>query len=168
MLWRNPLTKEGDFQKTVFLCLAVTLISLAFSIRIVNSISLIVLVAIVLIHPQRLNFFRRSFSNPYFLSCLFLFIIHVIGSFYTERTAQSWKEITSNAIWLAIPFFFCTNPPLQAKAMRRLMACFSVSLFMVSLTCLLYAIFVFSQQHKESVFFYHNLVKPFKHHAVLF
>ena len=168
MPWKNPFINGNNYQKTVFSLLALTMVSLAFSVRIVNSLSLILLVVVTLAHPYRLKFFKKAFSNPYFIFCLLLYVIKIAGIFYTDHFAESWKQITGKGIWLAIPFFFCANPSLPQNIFRKLMAYFSISLLVVSLICIAYAIYGYNQQHDPSVFFYHQLVKPFKHHAVLF
>ena len=148
--------------------LALTLVSLAFSIRIINSISLIMLVVVTIIHHQRFKHFKKAFSNPYFLCCLFLFIIKAMGIFYSDHASENIRQISNKGIWLAIPFFFCANNELSAKTMSRLMIYFSASLLIVLLYCFFHAIFIFNKQHDPSVFFYHDFVRPFRHHAVLF
>ena len=126
------------------------------------------LVLVTIIHPQRIKHFKKAFSDPYFLCCLFLFIIKITGIFYSDHVAENIRQTSNKGIWLAIPFFFCANNDLPEKTMNRLMIYFSASLSIVLLCCFFYAIFIFNQQHDPSVFFYHDLVRPFKHHAVLF
>ena len=168
MRWKNPFIKENNYHKTVFFLLALTLVSLAFSVRILNSLSLILLVMVAIVHPQRLSFFKKAFSNPYFIFCLLLYFVKVAGLFYTSHPVENWKIISSKGILLAIPFFFCSYGFLPANILRRLIIYFSLSLLIVSLVSLIYAAINFGQQHDPSVFFYHKLVKPLKHHAVLF
>ena len=162
------MIKENRYEKAVFSLLAAVLVSLAFGIRIVNSVSIMMLVVITVVHPQRAIYFKRAFSNPYFICCVLLFIIRAIGILYADNIEENEKQIFSKSIFLAVPFFFCANESISGKVMYRLIMIFSISLSIVSIACILYALFNYFQQQDFSVFFYHKLVNPFKHHAVLF
>ena len=168
MRWKNPFINENNYQKTVFFLLSLTLVSLAFSVRILNSLSLIILVVVTLIHPNRLKFLKKAFSDRYFIFCLLLYAVKIAGIFYTDHLPESLKQITGKGIWLAIPFFFCANGALPVKTMHRLMIYFSCAILIVSMACLVIALAGYSEVHDSKVFFYHELVRPFKHHAVLF
>ncbi len=168
MPWKNALAKETNYYHVLFFLLLTTLLSLAFNIRIVNSISIILLVAVTLMHPARTTLLKNAFSNPYFLSFLALFLLKIAGVFYTSDVEQGWKHVTGKAALIAIPFFFCANKDLPALLVRRLMTFFSLSLLGVTLYCLVHAAFLYQHQHDVSVFFYHPLVSPFHHHAILF
>ena len=168
MLWKNPFLQKDNYDKAVYWCLLITLLSLAFSIRFINSISVFILVAITLLHPDRKMFFKRAFRNPYLIVCIALFATKMAGLYYTEHMDASMRQVGTKIIWMAIPFFFCSNKNIPASDMWRLMFRFTIALFAVSLYCLVYALFIYAQQHDVSVFFYHELVRPVKHHAVLF
>jgi O-antigen ligase len=168
MLWKNPFLKKDNYDKAIYWGLLITLLSLAFSIRFINSISVFILVLITVIHPERKMFFKRAFRNPYFIGCIALFLAKFGGVFYTEHLNISLRQTETKLIWIAIPFFFCSNKNISGGDVWRLMFRFTIALFAVSLYCLLYALYVYTQQHDTSVFFYHELVRPVKHHAVLF
>lgn len=168
MLWKNPLRQEKNYDKAIYWSLLITLLSLAFSIRFINSISVFVLVAFTLIHPDRKRFFKAAFRNPYFIACIALFLTKAMGLFYTGHFNETWKQIGGKIIWMAIPFFFCANKCIAGATMQRLLFYFSLSLFVVSVYCLLHAFSNYSQHHDPSAFFYHPLVQPAKHHAIFF
>ena len=168
MLWKNPFLQKDNYDKAIYWCLLITLLSLAFSIRFINSISVFALVLITVMHPERKRFFKSALRNPYFIGCIALFLTKFAGLFYTEHMGPSLRQIETKAIITAIPFFFCANKKISPGHMWGLMFRFTIALFAVSLYCLLYALFVYTQQHDSSVFFYHELVRPVRHHAVLF
>lgn len=168
MPWKNPFIQEDNYNKAIYWSLLVTLLSLAFSIRFINSISVFLLVAITLMHPNQGAFFKRALHNPYFIACIALFLTKAAGLFYTNHFDESWKQASGKIIWVAIPFFFCANKHISYKIMWRLVFYFTLALSIVSIYCLIYAFFSYAQQQDSSVFFYHQLVQPAKHHAIFF
>ncbi|MGZ3912632.1 MAG: O-antigen ligase family protein [Flavisolibacter sp.] len=156
------------FEKAFFLTLIITMVSLALSIRFLNSLSIIILVLLVLFHPERRVLVRKAFTHPIFLALAALFLMQVAGLFYTSDSVRGWRELTQKAGLIGIPFFFCAIPAISTKRMRELMAVFSLSLLLVSLYCLLYACLGYNRTGDPSVFFYHKLVSPFQHHAIFF
>jgi len=168
MPWKNPFHEKDNYDKAIYWCLLITLLSLAFSIRFINSISVFTLVFITVIHPERKIFIKRAFRNPYFIACIALFLTKLAGLYYTEHLDASLKQVETKIIWVAIPFFFCSNKNISVSDTRDLIFRFTIALFAVSIYCLLYALVIYAQQHDASVFFYHELVRPVKHHAVLF
>jgi O-antigen ligase len=167
---RLTFTKETDskYRGVGFYILLTTLVCLAFSIRFVNSLSIVALVVFILVHPHAKTMFKRAFTNFYFLSFLALFLMQLIGLLYTSDTSEGWNEVTKKAGYLAIPFFFCAYYSLPSIAMRRLLLYFSISLVLVSLYCFVFAFVQFNKTGDYSVFFYHKLVLPVQHHAVFF
>lgn len=163
------MIKERDYKKVVFLILAAVLVSLAFAVRIVNSISIALLAIMIFFHPQRALLIRKAFSKPYFICCILLLLIKFSGIFYTNNISETLRQLSNKGLILvAIPFFFCSSPFLSTTVIRRLLVYFTASLFIVSLYCILVAFANYYHQNDSSVFFYHQLVRPFKHHAVLF
>ena len=156
MLWKNPFLQKDNYGKAVYWCLLITLLSLAFSIRFINSISIFILVLITVMHPERKMFFKRAFRNPYFICCIALFLAKFSGLFYTEHLNTSLKQIGTKFIWIAIPFFFCSNKKISADDMWRLMFRFTIALFAVSLYCLLYPLFVIHNNMILQFFFTMN------------
>ena len=168
MLWKNPFQQTANYDKVLYWCLLVTLLSLAFSIRFINSISVFILVLLTLVHPQRGSFIKTAFRNPYFLACIALFLVKLSGVFYTEHLHESLRQTETKLIWIAIPFFFSANKVIPSSTVWHLMIGFTIALFSVALYSLLHAFFLYQQLHDNSVFFYHELVRPVRHHAVVF
>ena len=105
-----PAKGRFDYYNTaIFILLTALLISLAFSNRIVNSISTITLAAIIFLHTNRITLFKRAFKDRYFISCLCFLLINLAGFLYTNDSNQILKEFSIKAGIVAIPFFFCAN-----------------------------------------------------------
>jgi O-antigen ligase len=162
------IREENNYRRAIFYVLMSTVVCLAFQIRFVNSFSIFLLVVLVMLHPQRKLLLKRAFTDPYFLSMLALYLLVVAGLLYTADMRAGWKELTKKAGFAAIPFFFCAIRTLPASDMRRLMTGFSLSLAAVSLICLVNAVIRYRNGEGSSVFFYHELVALFVHHAIFF
>jgi O-antigen ligase len=165
---RTNKGEEYKFDLLFYIALAIVLVSLAFSIRFLNSISIAILPFVVLVHPGRRQLVLAAFRNPVLLAFLALYLIQLAGWFYTKNSHQQWREMGTRAGMLAYPFFFCAVSAIPGKIYRKLMLLFSCSLAMVSLICLGHASLLYSRHSDPSVFFYHDLVSLFHHHAVFF
>ena len=164
----NLTGKENKYDSIFFYTLAITLVSLAFSIRFLNSISIALLPLAILIHPRRIQLMGAAFRHPVFISFFIFYLFQLAGWFYTSDEKQHLREMEIRTGMLVYPFFFCAVSNLDIRVHRRLMRLFSLSLAMVSVICLVYALWQYSRLSDGSVFFYHELVSLFHHHAVFF
>ena len=164
----NLTGKENKYDSIFFYTLAITLVSLAFSIRFLNSISIALLPLAILIHPRRIQLMGAAFRHPVFISFFIFYLFQLAGWFYTSDEKQHLREMEIRTGMLVYPFFFCAVSNLDIRMHRRLMRLFSLSLAMVSVICLVYALWQYSRLSDGSVFFYHELVSLFHHHAVFF
>lgn len=153
--------------KIAFYILAILLVSLAFDIRFINSIFTVVLVLVIFIHPQKRLLLKNIFVNYLFLSLLILFLIQTSGLAYSDDTTEGLEDISRKAGMLPFAFFFCIAR-LQGNSLRRLIAVFSVSLVIVSFICIAIALADYLKNGDGKVFYYHELVRPFLHHAIFF
>src|SRR4051812_24317926 len=112
---------EGRYMKAVLYVLMTTVVCLAFDIRFVNSLSIVMLVVLVLIHPKRGQLFKKSFSDPFFLSFFFLYLMQIAGPFYSGNQHLGWIEVTKKAGFVALPFFFCAITIIPARVMLKVM-----------------------------------------------
>jgi O-antigen ligase len=160
--------KENKYEIIFFYALAITMVSLAFSIRFLNSISIALLPLAILIHPRRKQLMGAAFRHPVFISFLVFFLFQLSGWFYTSDVKQHMREMEIRTGMLVYPFFFCAISNLDDRIHCRLMWLFSLSLSIVCAVCLFYASWQYSRQSDASVFFYHDLVSLFHHHAVFF
>ncbi len=168
MRWKNPLLEETVYQKTLFLALFISLLCLAYSIRFLNSISMLILPIICLAGNGPRKSVQSAFRDPFFLGCFFWVIMQITGLFYTEHPVKGWEEVITKSGLIAIPFLFCSGVTISLSARRSLMLYFSLALALVSLFCLVHSMETYLRHHDSSVFFYHQLVSLFSHHAVYF
>lgn len=147
---------------------AVVLASLAFSIRIFNSISIISLVLLLFISAKRRHLIKKSFTNPVFISLFIFFIVQACGVLYTQDKPILLKEISQKAGIVAIPFFFMSGVIFTKDRIKQLIAIFSICLTLVSVYCLIKAYSLYVETRNINVFFYHALLKPFDLHAIFF
>lgn len=147
---------------------SILLTSLAFSYRPANSISIILLVAMVLLSAQRKTYFRNAFTNTYFLSCLLFLLIQVAGFLFTGDRDQHLREISIKAGMVAIPFFFCAHALRVKTKVQLIMLVFSSALFLATAYCIFQALMLYRAEQHTTVFFYHTLLRPLHEHAVYY
>src|SRR5574338_1095928 len=98
-----PAGRRLDYYNTgIFILLAASLMSLAFSNRIINSIATITLAGIVILHAERITLFKQAFKDRYFVSCLCFLLINAAGLLYTNDSHQNLKEFSIKAGIVAI------------------------------------------------------------------
>jgi O-antigen ligase len=164
-----PVKERFDYYNTgIFILLMASLASLAFSNRIVNSISTITLAVIIFLHAERMSLFKQAFKDRYFISCLCFLLINMAGLLYTNDSNQNLKEFSIKAGIVAIPFFFCANSCRIGANLRHLMIAFTLCLLATTLYCIFHAFTIYRQHGDSSVFFYHTLLSPFNEHAVYY
>jgi O-antigen ligase len=159
---------SGFIKWAILFFIAIIFASLAFSIRIFNSISIISLVVLIFISRKRETLFLNSFTNWIFLSLFIYFLIQACGLLYTHNQQVQLKEVSQKAGVIAIPFFFMSGIVLSQNRLKHLITFFSICLISVSVYCLINAYFLYAQTRNANVFFYHTLLKPFDLHAVFF
>ena len=102
----NLTGKEDKYETIFFYALAITLVSLAFSIRFLNSISIALLPLAILIHPRRKQLMSAAFRHPVFISFFIFFLFQLSGWFYTGDEKQHLREMEIRTGMLVYPFFF--------------------------------------------------------------
>ena len=168
MQWKNPLAKNSFYEIVVYYLLFLVLITMASSFRYGNSVSLILLVGIPLVSPKNRTYLKNAFHSAHFLACLGLVLMSFAGLLYTHNTQENWTRATREAGILAAPFFFSTYSKLDQMKRRFLIKWFGITLALVSIISLGYSFWQFENNHDSSVFFYHQLLSLFSHHAVHF
>src|ERR1700753_4343148 len=119
----DAYTTRNSCVKTVFYLLLLAIIGTTiFSWFNINSILIILLVICRLVYGGRpLAVIRHAFSNRFFLAYFSLFLIEVLGLFYTDDAYTAYKHIESKATLVAIPFFLCSGAVIDKRGFRQLM-----------------------------------------------
>jgi O-antigen ligase len=156
------------YNKSIFIILLISLLSLSFSVRFLNSIMIGVMFLMVFVSSDRKLILKKAIQDPYIVFFILLFLLQLVGLLYTEDISNGWKEVTRKASFIAIPLFFCCFDLIKSKDAYKLLLYFSISLVLTSLFCIIIAFITYYRTRDISVFFYHKLVEPANHHAVLF
>jgi O-antigen ligase len=166
----NAYTTRNRCVKTVFYILLLAIIGTTiFSLFNVNSILIILLVLCRLADGgQPLVVIRKAFSNRFFLAYFSLFLIEVLGLFYTHDAYTAYKHIESKATLVAIPFFLCSGVVIGKNEFRQLLRGYCWLVAVTCIFCLGVAGCQFQQTADASVFFYHKLTGVIGVNAVFF
>ena len=165
------LSKEKLLSTLLFFFYLALLASLVFSWRAVSSagLGLILLAGILQTKIARKNFFLHSLYSAFFISCLLLFLLTCVALFYTNNMHEGLSQVQKKTGIAVIPLaLFASHWFLEQEKFSRLMDYFTLLIFLGCLICLINAGFIFFDSGKASVFFYHDLVKPLKQHAIQF
>jgi len=153
---------------TFFLILAIIGTTL-FSWFNINSCLIILLVIWRLADGGRpLDRCRTAFSNRFFLAYFSIFLIEVVGLFYTHDLYTAYKHVESKATLVAIPFVLCSGEFADRKGFGRLLWGYCWLLAAICLFCLAVAGYQYMQTWDMGVFFYHALTEVIGVNAVFF
>lgn len=111
---------------------------------------------------------RTAFSNRYFLAYLSIFLVEVMGLFYTHDLYTAYKHIEGKATLVAVPFLFCAGGSLDTKGYRQLMRGYCLLLSAICLFCLAMAASRYWHTKDAGFFFYHALTEVIGVNAVFF
>lgn len=146
-------------------------ISTVCSFRAITSISigLILIFAVLKNKIERNYFFRKEIFTLFFIDCILLFIIQCIALLYTNNIPRSFSVLQRESGLILIPLSVYSSVSfLNQQNYRKLMFVLCTVLFLVSFICICIAAFHYFSGAPSSVFFYHQLVKPFNQHAIQF
>ena len=164
----NQTTKANFFNQAntvVFTGIAVTML---FTLHSINSIFIILLAALWLLSGDFKTKFSTLRRDPLFWAYAFLFIVNAIGIFYAPDKAASWKNTESKLALLLIPLVFCSAGGFSANIKTRVFTYYTIILTAACIFCLAAAFIRYQQTGDTQTLFYHELVRPLKHHAVYF
>lgn len=155
--------------KTIkFLLLCLVSSSLLLSLLNVNSNAIIVLSFIWLVEGDLKQKVARLAKDWLFLAFLVYLLVHFAGLALSEDRFAGWKEFESKLGFLAVPVVMCSSTFVDADMRRRILLVFSIVLTASAIYCVGAASVSYAMYSDETVFFYHQFVKPIHHHAVYF
>ena len=144
-------------------------ISLVFSFRAVNTITIILLITAGLAGNRAdLKQLLPRLNHPFIYGCLLLFFFHLLALAVTDNKVDGWADIRVKTGLVFIPFAVCCTGFVAASVRSRLCLYFIIITTVASVYCLGVAVSIYLQAHDAAVFFYHTLVKPINGHAVYF
>ena len=149
MLSHKGIISDSLYQKLVFLVLIVMIIGVPSS-RILMSISQISFGVLWLVHGHWKQKWKLFIQNRAALVLVSLFLIHVIGVFYSTDLVYAMKDLRTKVPILIIPFMFSSFPKLETEQFERLIYFFIGSVLFVSFYVTL-AHFVTKEEIREII-----------------
>jgi len=122
---------EEWYHKLVLFGVAIMIIAIPSS-RFLMSISQIALIALWLLHGHWKEKWQKFVSNKVALVLVSLFILHVIGVFYSTDMDYAIKDLRTKVPILIIPFLFSSFPRITQNQFERLIYFFIGSVMFVS------------------------------------
>jgi O-antigen ligase len=146
-------------------------ISIVFSLRAITSISigLILILGIIKTNRDCNLIVSKAVISPLFWACVLLYLLKCFSLFYTEAIGKGIKHLGTTSGLIIVPLaVYSSNTFLNKNSYGRLMAYFTAILFSSCLYCLVVAFTKYKLNADQTVFFYHDLVKPISQHAIQF
>jgi O-antigen ligase len=107
-------------------------------------------------------------KNRFLAACFLFYLLQVIALLYTANLHEGAKNMQTKSAMVIVPLALCCSNYLNAQVREKLMKYYIWILAAVLFYCLLMASYKYWFTHAQNdVFFYHELVSPFKQHAVL-
>jgi O-antigen ligase len=113
-------------------------------------------------------YFGKILRDPFFIGCTAFFLLQLAGLLYTEDLHRGWKNIQLKSALVFIPLAFGNMKLVNESMRKRLFLYYCIVLACAAVYCLVQAAMHYQQVEQNWVFFYHELVKPFRQHAVYF
>jgi O-antigen ligase len=144
-------------------------ISIICSFRAISSIviALILLTSLVKNKIDTGVFFNKNIKNSFLIGCCIVYLLQVASLLYTHNFSETITHLRIKSALVFIPFAICCTNYITPLMRQKLMKYYVWILFAAMLYCFAAALKKYYFLHAENeVFFYHQLVSPFKQHAV--
>lgn len=142
------------------------LVSLVFSLRAGSSMAagLLVITGLGYNWSQHRSLYHARLRDPFFIACCLYGLGLLLSLCWHPPGADDWRQLQLKSALVAVPLSFCCSGFINANTTRRLLAVLTGLLVVAAAYCLVMAALSGHSSH----FFYHELVKPLKQHAVYF
>lgn len=144
-------------------------VSVICSFRAISSIAtgLVLLTGVVKNKIDTGSWLNIKVKNLFMAACCLFYVLQVAVLLYTGNFNDSAKHLQTQTGIFCVPLALCCSNYLNAAARRTLMQCYIWIIAAVLLYCLLVALYKYAVlDMPANVFFYHELVSPFRQHAV--
>ncbi len=152
-----------------FLYLAFFL-SLFCGLRVMSSICVggLLLFTLLLGYLNNNLFKKNIFTNYFVCGCLIFYLFQITALAYTNNLSTGIQQIQVKTTLLVVPVSLFYSNYLDESFREKIMPYYVLLMALAMFYCFIEAMFNYSVNHDSSVFFYHSLVSPFSHHAILF
>jgi O-antigen ligase len=162
------LNKNNNLTLLKILSLYGIAITIVFSVLNLNSIFIMLFTIAWLLEGNLKSKFKLLGSDPLFLTYTLYFLVQVYGILFSEDLQAGWKHVESKLGFLVLPMVFCSSGFITKNIRKHLIFAFCIMVTIATLYCLIQASLRFLYTSNPEVFFYHELVSPFSHHAIYF
>ena len=132
-----------------------------------NSVSIMLLCAILLFESDFKSKWSILKKNILWIAFALLFFHHLLSMVQAKDLNTATKSIESKLGLLILPTILLSGS-FSAKEKSNAMLINCISITIISLTCIGLALLSYNTTKDESVFFYHDLLKPIDHNAIYF
>jgi len=144
-------------------------VSIFCSFRAISSI-VIALILLTSLFKNKIDtgvFFNKNIKNTFMIGCCIFYLLQTASLLYTHNLPESITHLRIKSALVFIPFALCCCNYITPLMRQKLMKYYVWILFVAMLYCFVAALNKYYFLHAENeVFFYHQLVSPFKQHAV--
>ncbi len=143
-------------------------ISIVFSFRVIASITLIVMLALALLHYRidEGRWWNGKFVNLFNTGCFLYFIFQGLALLYTQNIKNGFFIQQINLGLIAIPIAVFYSRVVHRENYRLLMKWYTLILLIASLIALVHAWQLYAHTGNTIYFFYHPLVYIYSGHAI--
>ena len=134
---------------SVFYLYVIFFISLVFSFRFINSLSiaLILVTSIAWNKIETGRFYNPNIKNTFLIACSMFYLLQIAGMLYTRNQQQGLNDMRLKSSLVAIPVALCCSDYISGQTRQKLLRIFSAILLIASLYCLFTAIKNFTNSH---------------------
>jgi O-antigen ligase len=112
-------------------------------------------------------FFNPNINNGFIICCTIFYLVEAASLIYTNNIPETLKHLQIKSGLILIPLAICCSNYLSPVNLMRLMKHYLWIISLIMFYCLATAFYkYYFLQGGNEVFFYHELVTPFKQHAV--
>jgi len=163
------MNRTKNQELLLYICYIAFIISLVCSYRVVSSLStgLILITSLIKNKTETGSWLHIKPLNYFMLACSLFYLIQVTVLLSEGNTYESFKHVQLKSAILFVPIALSCSNYLNEAIRHKLMRFFIGVLSLVILYCLVIASYKYFFLHaRDSVFYYHDLVIPFRQHAV--
>jgi O-antigen ligase len=159
--------KNKVLHSLLYLLYLALLLSMLCAFPAISSIGIAVLLVTAFItnRSEHHSIVKTGPVTWYLMACTLFFLLQVTGLLYTDHPKEGWQHVQLKSSILFIPLCFYVYRFINTDRLHRLMTHYTWLLIAASLYCLIVAINTY-QHAGTGIFFYHDLVRPFRHHAI--
>ena len=153
----------------LYLLYLVFFVSVICSYRGISSIAIALLIVTGLIKnkTETGSLFNKNLKNGFILCCCIFYMLQAASLLYTNNFPESITHLRIKSALILVPFAICCCSFLNALTVKNLIKFYIWIAFAVMLYCIAISLHRYFFLHQGSeVFFYHELVSPFKQNAV--